>query len=269
MYILPGYAEVRAALGDPDTFCSGQGVGLNDVINGIAAGGNTLMTDGQLHDHLRSVIGSGLTPRALRPARQRRTTGRRPRRHAGPARLVRHGHRPGPGAAAEHRPRPRRLARRRSRPPPRLGRGDVRPARPAQRPRRAGRSEGAGHARVRRPHRRRMRRPAWRPRRGHHRRGRPRRAAARAGAAVDRRLHRPLAGHHHQRHRQSGLAAGHPPRPVGGAAGRSETAARATACAPTPRPRSTTSTTTPSSSTWGYLLVLRVVTLFTVGGAGQ
>ena len=69
MYVLPRYAGVRAALSDADTFSSGQGVGLNDIVNGMGAGGTTLMTDGQLHDHLRSVIGSGLTPRALRPMR--------------------------------------------------------------------------------------------------------------------------------------------------------------------------------------------------------
>lgn len=65
MYVLPRYAEARAALADPGMFCSGRGVGLNDVINDIAAGGNTLTTDGELHDHLRGVIGPGLTPRAV------------------------------------------------------------------------------------------------------------------------------------------------------------------------------------------------------------
>lgn len=69
LYVLPRYAEAHAALADAETFCSGQGVGLNDVINGIGAGGNTLMTDGELHDHLRSVIGPGLTPPALREMR--------------------------------------------------------------------------------------------------------------------------------------------------------------------------------------------------------
>jgi len=69
MYVLPRYAEARAALADPGLFCSGRGVGLNDVINGLAAGGNTLTTDGELHDHLRGVIGPGLMPRALRGMR--------------------------------------------------------------------------------------------------------------------------------------------------------------------------------------------------------
>jgi cytochrome P450 len=69
MYALPRYAQARAALADPGIFCSGRGVGLNDVINGLAAGGNTLTTDGEVHDHLRGVIGPGLTPRALRGIR--------------------------------------------------------------------------------------------------------------------------------------------------------------------------------------------------------
>ncbi len=65
MYALPRYADVRAALADAKTFCSGQGVGLNDVVNGIGVGG-TLMSDGRQHEHQRSIIGKGLTPRALR-----------------------------------------------------------------------------------------------------------------------------------------------------------------------------------------------------------
>lgn len=48
MYVLPRYAQARAALADPGLFCSGQGVGLNDVINGLAAGGNTLTTEAPL-----------------------------------------------------------------------------------------------------------------------------------------------------------------------------------------------------------------------------
>jgi cytochrome P450 len=71
MYVLPRYAQARAALADPGIFCSGRGVGLNDVINDLAAGGNTLTTDGEVHNHLRGVIGPGLTPRALRGIRGR------------------------------------------------------------------------------------------------------------------------------------------------------------------------------------------------------
>ena len=33
VYAVPRYADVRATLADAGTFCSGQGVGLNDFIN--------------------------------------------------------------------------------------------------------------------------------------------------------------------------------------------------------------------------------------------
>jgi cytochrome P450 len=66
MYAVPRYAEVRAVLADADTYCSGQGVALNEAANVIAAGRNTLMTDGELHEHLRRVLARSLTPRALR-----------------------------------------------------------------------------------------------------------------------------------------------------------------------------------------------------------
>ncbi len=66
MYAVARYAEARAVLGDPGTYCSGQGVALNDTANALAAGRNTLMTDGKLHEHLRRVLARNLTPRALR-----------------------------------------------------------------------------------------------------------------------------------------------------------------------------------------------------------
>jgi cytochrome P450 len=65
MYAIPRYEEARAALIDAQTFCSGQGVALNDVMNGISAGRSTLMTDGEVHDHLRRVLARNITPRAL------------------------------------------------------------------------------------------------------------------------------------------------------------------------------------------------------------
>jgi len=68
MYAVARYAEARAVLGDPGTYCSGQGVALNDTANALAAGRNLLMTDGKLHEHLRRVLGRNLTPRALRAA---------------------------------------------------------------------------------------------------------------------------------------------------------------------------------------------------------
>jgi cytochrome P450 len=66
MYVLPRYAEVRTALTDPETFCSGQGVGLNPVINEMGAGKNLIMTDGEVHDKLRRVLAKDLTPRRLK-----------------------------------------------------------------------------------------------------------------------------------------------------------------------------------------------------------
>jgi cytochrome P450 len=58
------YAEVRRVLGEPETFCSGEGVGLNPLINEVAKG-NTLMSDGELHRVQREVIGRPLKPKVL------------------------------------------------------------------------------------------------------------------------------------------------------------------------------------------------------------
>ena len=66
LYAFPRYAQVRAALSDPVTYRSGAGVGMNDVVNTVGLG-TTLMSDGDLHDHLRGVVAGRLTPRALRP----------------------------------------------------------------------------------------------------------------------------------------------------------------------------------------------------------
>jgi cytochrome P450 len=64
VFAIPRYAEVRDVLDRPDEFCSGQGVGLNAMIND-AGRGTTLMSDGEAHDRQREVIGRPLTPRAL------------------------------------------------------------------------------------------------------------------------------------------------------------------------------------------------------------
>lgn len=58
------YEDVRRVLGDPETFCSGEGVGLNDMVNELGRG-NTLMSDGELHRVQREVIARPLMPRAL------------------------------------------------------------------------------------------------------------------------------------------------------------------------------------------------------------
>jgi cytochrome P450 len=66
MYVLPRFAEVRAALANPDVFCSGRGVGMNEVVNTVGLG-TTLMSDGDVHDLQRAILAHRLTPRGLRP----------------------------------------------------------------------------------------------------------------------------------------------------------------------------------------------------------
>lgn len=65
VFALPRYAEVRDALTDPATYCSGHGVTLNPLINDTAAGSSVLMTDGAEHDELRKALANRLTPKAL------------------------------------------------------------------------------------------------------------------------------------------------------------------------------------------------------------
>ncbi len=64
MYAATRYADVRGILDDDATFVSGEGVGLNDVINSLGRG-TTLMSDGDEHRTQREIIGRPLTPRAL------------------------------------------------------------------------------------------------------------------------------------------------------------------------------------------------------------
>jgi cytochrome P450 len=64
MWALPRHREVREALSDPASFCSGNGVGLNPFINELGRG-TTLMSDGEAHRRQRDVIGRPLTPKAL------------------------------------------------------------------------------------------------------------------------------------------------------------------------------------------------------------
>jgi cytochrome P450 len=68
VYCVARYREVRSVLEDHETFCSGQGVGLNDFIN-QGGRGTTLMSDGDEHRCQRKVIGRPLTPRALADVR--------------------------------------------------------------------------------------------------------------------------------------------------------------------------------------------------------
>ena len=64
VYAVARFADARAVLADAETFCSGQGVGLNDFINEIGQG-TTLMSDGDEHRRMRGVIAPPLTPRAV------------------------------------------------------------------------------------------------------------------------------------------------------------------------------------------------------------
>ncbi|MFF3934917.1 cytochrome P450 [Streptomyces phaeofaciens] len=69
VYVVTRYDEVRAALADHSTFISGEGVGFNPAVNQIMRG-VTLVSDPPEHDLLRSVVGAGLRPGALRGRRE-------------------------------------------------------------------------------------------------------------------------------------------------------------------------------------------------------
>ncbi|TDB85007.1 cytochrome P450 [Actinomadura sp. KC216] len=59
------YAQVRAALGDWETYSSASGIGLNDVAN-EATRGLIIATDPPEHDRLRGVLAERLSPREIR-----------------------------------------------------------------------------------------------------------------------------------------------------------------------------------------------------------
>lgn len=65
---LPRYAESKAVLLDPETFISGDGVGLNAISNRLSRG-TTLNSDGPAHAERRALLAHRLTPRALRGMR--------------------------------------------------------------------------------------------------------------------------------------------------------------------------------------------------------
>lgn len=68
VYALTRYADVRAALGDDERFISGKGVAFNEDLNQLIQG-TMLASDGDVHQHLRTIVGRPLTPRALRGLR--------------------------------------------------------------------------------------------------------------------------------------------------------------------------------------------------------
>jgi cytochrome P450 len=65
VYALPRYAECKAVLRDDETFISGEGVGLNRLVNRLARG-TTLFSDGDDHARRRAQVAHRLTPKALR-----------------------------------------------------------------------------------------------------------------------------------------------------------------------------------------------------------
>jgi len=65
VFALPRYAECKAVLRDDATFLSGQGVGLNPVVNKLSRG-TTLNSDGEEHDQRRKLLAHRMLPRALR-----------------------------------------------------------------------------------------------------------------------------------------------------------------------------------------------------------
>lgn len=58
------YADVKSLLLDHRGFVSGEGVALNETVNGMSRG-TTLASDAPLHTKLRGIIGAPLMPQAL------------------------------------------------------------------------------------------------------------------------------------------------------------------------------------------------------------
>lgn len=65
VYAVTTYAECKAVLLDEDTYISGEGVGLNPVVNRLSRG-TTLNSDGEVHARRRKLLAHRLTPRALK-----------------------------------------------------------------------------------------------------------------------------------------------------------------------------------------------------------
>jgi cytochrome P450 len=68
LWLITRYEDVRAALGDPETFSSTQ-VAFNEQMNEVLKG-TSLAADPPEHQKLRSVLSENLTPRALRGMRE-------------------------------------------------------------------------------------------------------------------------------------------------------------------------------------------------------
>jgi cytochrome P450 len=70
MYAMGRFDDVRAALRDPETFISGDGVAGNRLSNRLGRG-TTLFSDGQLHDSQRRILRQQLGPTALEEIKDR------------------------------------------------------------------------------------------------------------------------------------------------------------------------------------------------------
>src|SRR5271166_3241897 len=70
LYAMGRFDDVRAALRDPETFISGNGVAANRLSNRLGRG-TTLFSDGQLHDSQRRILRQQLGPTALEEIQDR------------------------------------------------------------------------------------------------------------------------------------------------------------------------------------------------------
>ena len=132
VYAVPRYAECKAVLRDDKTFISGEGVGLNPLVNRLSRG-TTLNSDGDEHDQRRKLVAHRLLPRALR-AMSDVIASQADQLVAAAVSTATCRRRQGSGdrAAVVGGTRPRRLARRRPQAPSPLGRSHIRRAGPDQ-----------------------------------------------------------------------------------------------------------------------------------------
>lgn len=68
VYAIGRFADVQAALRDPERLISGEGVGFSDAFN-APKGMNVIQSDGELHMRLRATVMRPLAPARLREAR--------------------------------------------------------------------------------------------------------------------------------------------------------------------------------------------------------
>ncbi|MEL7044270.1 MAG: cytochrome P450 [Pseudomonadota bacterium] len=70
LYAITHYDAVRAALRADDVLINGEGVAANEIING-APKDTTITSDGETHNHRRSILRRPLLPRSLESLRNR------------------------------------------------------------------------------------------------------------------------------------------------------------------------------------------------------